>query len=129
MKTEYTGDEVVFVFDFGIEYEAEVLTDTGSKSIRICVACYENQERVRLGNYGDSFVGEPAMCTAHKRRLDAGVSEEGMKASVGLQGRPRTQAGACIEDGCEEPQKTKGLCNKHYVAAHRAKAKEAITNE
>lgn len=34
--------------------------------------------------------------------------------------RPRPPRPACSQDGCDEPRKAWGLCNKHYLRAKRA---------
>jgi len=127
MKAEYNPDDVLFVLDMGNAYEADLQTDWGIQTVRLCSVCYETTERIRTGNKGDSFMGEEPLCMAHWRRKEAGVSEAGMRLPIGEQGRPTVNLGACTVDGCEELQKTKQLCNKHYVADYRAKAK--VNNE
>lgn len=130
MRAEYSPEDVLFVLDLGTQYEADVQTDWGISTVRLCTMCYENQERIRAGNKGDSFMGEEPMCMAHWSRKEAGMSEGGMRTPIGVQGRPRVNLGACTVKGCDQPQKAKGLCNNHYMADYRAKVKASgATNE
>jgi len=129
MKAEYDPEDVLYVLDLGFEIEAEVLTDGMPSTLRLCVPCYRNQGRVRMGNKGDSFIMEDAVCMAHWSRLGSGISEEGYALPIGVRGRPATQLGPCKAEGCENPQRSKELCNKHYTAHIRHQQKEAISLE
>lgn len=128
MKAEYDPEDVLFVLDLGTAYEADIQTPYGFITVRLCTMCYEVQERIRSGNKGDSFMGEESMCMAHWSRKEANVTEAGMRLPIGGQGRPTVNLGACTVDGCDRPQKTKQLCNAHYVAEFRAKANDTTTS-
>lgn len=111
------------VLDYGYEHEAWLHPGEdpfAPSRVRLCTPCYEHQGRYRVGGYGDFLLGEEPMCKAHAKRKKAGVSEEAMKLPIGKQGRPRVALGACTVEGCDKPQRTKGLCNTHYVAKWRA---------
>ena len=119
MKAEYDPDDVLFVLDVGTAYEADIQTEWGFETVRLCTLCYETHKRIRTGNKGDSFMGEEPMCMAHWNRKEAGASDVGMRVPIGRQGRPRVNLGACRIPDCGEQQRTRNLCNTHYMAAYR----------
>jgi hypothetical protein len=62
----------------------------------------------------NSNSGARGLCAGHYGRLKRYGD---VRADVPISDRVR---GTCLEYGCNAPAKAKGLCDKHYQAAHRA---------